>query len=137
MKKVLIFFMMIAVSLSSFSQTKKENEKTRLMVYYFHATSRCPTCLSIESNTQKVLDTWFKKELERGIIKYIVLNSDDDENKAICKKYEAFGSALHLVKISDGKEKDNDMTNFAFSYSRNDPDKFINGIKDKITELLK
>jgi hypothetical protein len=115
----------------------KTVDALKLHVYYFHATNRCPTCLSIENNTKKVLETYYKKELESGVIKFSVLNSDDDENKAVCKKYEAFGSALHLVKIVKGKETDTDMTNFAFSYSYNDPDKFLNGLKDKINELLK
>jgi hypothetical protein len=137
MRKVFILLLALIISAASFAQTKTENNKTKLAVYYFHAANRCPTCISIENNTQKTLDTYFKKELENGTIKFIVLNSDDDANKAVCQKYEAFGSALHLVKISNGKEKDNDFTNFAFSYSRNEPEKFMNGLKDKINQLLK
>jgi len=139
-------FLLIVLLFSNLScshaQTKsnsstKGDKKAKLQVYYFHATNRCPTCLSIESNTQKVLDTYFKTELEKGIIKYTILNSDEDKNKTVCEKYQAFGSALHFVKIANGKEIDTDMTNFAFQYSHNEPEKFIKGIKDKITDLLK
>ena len=136
MKKSLILLAAVLLVFNAFSQTKNTT-KTKLEIYYFHATNRCPTCLSIEENTQKVLDKYFKKELDNGVIKFTVLDSDDNANKFICKKYEAAGSALHLVKISNGKEKDNDLTNFAFEYSRNNPEKFMNCIKDKITEILK
>ena len=62
---------------------------------------------------------------------------DEDKNKSIAEKYEATGSALFLVKTTAGKEKRTDLTDFAFSYARNNPDKFKGGLKDKINELLK
>jgi hypothetical protein len=37
----------------------------------------------------------------------------------------------------DGKENVNNMTEFSFSNARNAPDKFKEGIKSKIDELLK
>lgn len=109
----------------------------KLDVIYFHATRRCPTCVAIEENTRKTLDTWFSNQLKNGTIKLTVINVDEDKNKAIAEKYEATGSALFLTKTSNGKESKNDMTDFAFSYARNNPDKFMTGLKDKINELLK
>jgi len=41
-----------------------------------------------------------------------------------------------VVQVVKGKEKDEDLTNFAFSYSRNEPEKFIKGLKDKISKKL-
>jgi len=108
-----------------------------LEVIYFHATRRCPTCLAIEENTRKTLDTYFSDQLKNGSIKLTVLNVDEDKNKAIAEKYEATGSALFLTKTTGGKESKNDLTDYAFSYARNNPDKFISGLKDKINELLK
>jgi hypothetical protein len=37
----------------------------------------------------------------------------------------------------DSKENVNNMTKFSFSNARNEPDKFKEGIKNKIDELLK
>jgi hypothetical protein len=108
-----------------------------LEIYYFHGTYRCPTCLSIEANTRKLLDTYFKDKVDDGTIKLIVLNFQDKENKALCEKYKVSGSALLLVKNDNGDTRTMDMTNFAFSYSRNSPDTFIDGMKNRITELLK
>ena len=124
----------------AFTQNKTDknySSKPSLDVYYFHITNRCPTCISIESNTKKTLDTYFAKEQKNGTIKLIVLNVDEEKNKAISEKYAAYGSALFLTKKVSGKEITTDMTNFAFQNSRNRPDKFIEGLKDKIAETLK
>ncbi len=110
---------------------------TTLDVIYFHATRRCPTCMAIEENTRKTLNAYFSDQLKKGSIKLTVINVDDSKNKAIAEKYEASGSALFLTKTEAGKEKKNDMTDFAFSYARIKPEKFISGLKDKINELMK
>lgn len=109
----------------------------KLEVIYFHATRRCPTCLAIEENTRKTLDTYFSDQLKNGTIKLTVINVDEDKNKAIAEKYEATGSALFLTRNNNGKENKNDLTDFAFSYARSNPDKFMADLKDKINELLK
>jgi hypothetical protein len=114
-----------------------QNPTSKLEVLYFHATRRCPTCMAIEENTQKTLNTYFPDQLKKGTIKLTVINVDEDKNKAIAEKYEATGSALFLTKTAGGKESKNDMTDYAFSYARSSPDKFINGLKEKINELLK
>jgi hypothetical protein len=130
---LIILFIGSTIHLSAQSVKK---EKPALEVYYFHATHRCPTCLSIEANTRKVLETSFSNEIKGGKIKLTVLNAEEEQNKALAEKYGAYGATLILVKYTDGKEINEDMTNFAFSYSRNQPDKFMDGLKDKINELL-
>ncbi|MDP4280617.1 MAG: nitrophenyl compound nitroreductase subunit ArsF family protein [Bacteroidota bacterium] len=108
-----------------------------LEILYFHATRRCPTCLAIEQNTRKTLDTYFSDQLKTGTIKLKVINVDEGKNKALAERYEATGSALILARFTNGKESKNDLTDFAFSYARNNPEKFIKELKDKINKLLK
>lgn len=59
------------------------------------------------------------------------------ENEAIADKYEVTWSSLFVNGWKDGKENVNNMTEFSFSNARNAPDKFKEGIKSKIDELLK
>jgi hypothetical protein len=119
------------------NQRTLDKKVTKVNVYYFHATRRCPTCLAIEENTKKTLENYFPAEMKNGSINFTVVNIDDPKNKIIAEKYEASGSALFLSQILPGKENKTDLTDFAFSYGRNNPEKFMAGIKDKITELLK
>jgi hypothetical protein len=114
-----------------------KNPNLKLQIYYFHATHRCPTCMSIENNVKQVLDNDYKGLISKGVIDFKVLCVDDEENKKLAEKFEAAGAALHLVKIENGREQDNDLTEFAFMYSRNEPDFFLKGISDTIQYFLK
>lgn len=135
MKKSLIILFVALVSFSTFGQNKTKL-KPKLEIYYFHATNRCPTCISIENNTKKILETNFKKEVEAGTIKLIILDCDDAKNKTLVDKYGAYGSTL-VFQSNVGKSEKEDLTNFAFSYSRNNPDKFKSGLKEKIEKAIK
>lgn len=132
MKKFLTIISVLILSISAFSQ-----KAAKLQIVYFHAEHRCPTCLSIEANTKKTLNTYFAKMVKDGTIKLRVLNVEDTKNQKLVEKYQAEGSALYLTSIAGKKETTTDFTNFAFSYSRNEPEKFIAGLKTEIEKNLK
>lgn len=132
MKKILTLIAVLILSTSAFSQ-----KTAKLQIVYFHAERRCPTCLSIEANTQKTLDTYFAKLVKDGTIKFQVLDVSDSKNEKIAEKYQADGSGLFLTQIKGKKETNTDFTNFAFSYSRNQAEKFIAGLKAEIEKNLK
>ena len=131
--KKLIFILSLSFSVfAAYAQ-----KPVKLKVVYFHSEHRCPTCISIEENTKKTLNTYFSRELKDGTITFQVLNVDDDKNEELIEKYEAEGSSLYLTKIAGKNETTTDFTNFAFSYSRNQPEKFIAGLKTEIEKNLK
>ena len=117
-------------------QWDKDDKKAKLLVYYFHLTNRCPTCLSIEANTRKVLNDYFKTQVDNGTIVFKTFNVDLPENKEIAKKYNAYGATLTLTGLSGEKEKIVDLTNFAFSKIHTEG-AFAPELKMKIEELLK
>jgi len=147
-KSVLYFFLLVSFSIFSCNQSTQNQDNTsdstansnqlaqnanlKLQIYYFHATHRCKTCNSIENNVKQVLETNYKDQIAKGVIDLKVLCVDDEANKAFAEKYQAAGASLHLVKIENGVEIDNDLTDFAFSYSNIEPDVFIKGMKDTI-----
>jgi hypothetical protein len=75
--------------------------------------------------------------LKDGTITLQVLDIGDEKNLKMVEKYEADGSSLFLTKVSGTKETTTDFTNFAFSYSRNQADKFIAGLKAEIEKNIK
>jgi PBP1b-binding outer membrane lipoprotein LpoB len=117
------------------SQAKVEQSK--IMIYSFHVTNRCASCIAIEESTKKTLDTYFKNEVKSGRIKLSVLNVDDKANEKIAEKYQAFGSGLFVTRMFKGKETTADLTGDGFKYARNKQDKFIEILKGKIQEFLK
>jgi len=135
-KNVILLIMLITGTVIYAQNTSQITPKTKLLVYYFHLTSRCHTCTNIEATTKKVLDENFKTELDSGIIIFKTFNVDLPENKKICKKYDAYGATLAVTYFQSGKEKIEDLTNFAFSKIYTEP-VFISGLKLKIQEHLK
>jgi hypothetical protein len=137
MKKMILLMLVLLTGANLFAQeTKPITDKTKLLVYYFHITNRCHTCTAIEATTRKVLLENFQSELENGIIVFNTFNVDSSENEALSKKYDAYGATLALTKLSGGKEKIEDMSNFAFSKINNEK-VFTEGLTKKIKELLK
>jgi len=132
MKKLLVLVFALLFASIVFGQNT-----AKLAVVYFHAEHRCPTCLSIEENTKKTLNTWFSEQLKAGAITLSVLDVSDSKNLKMVEKYQADGSGLFVTRMEGKKEKTTDLTNFAFSYSRNQPEKFISGLKAEIEKNLK
>ncbi|MEI6577543.1 MAG: nitrophenyl compound nitroreductase subunit ArsF family protein [Bacteroidota bacterium] len=134
-KYIIVIVLLLLAADASFAQQKPLGKST-VEVYYFHGKNRCPTCLSIESNAIKTVETYFKVEKAKGLVKMIIIDIDDKRNEALVEKYEVSSSSLFVTRVTAAKTFPYDMTNFAFSYSRNEPQKFIGGLKDKITESL-
>lgn len=137
MKRFILLLASLLVMTGSFAQdATRISPKTKLLVYYFHITNRCHTCTSIEAAVRKALQENFKAEMDSSILVFKTFNVDLPENEAISKKYDAYGATLALTKLRQGKEQIVDMTNYAFAKIHNEPE-FINGLKEKISELLK
>jgi hypothetical protein len=132
MKKNVLTIVLMLLFVAAFAE-----KPAKLKIIYFHLERRCPTCISIEENTKKTLDTYFAKQMEDGTIVFQVYDAEDSKNQQLVEKYEADGSSLFLTQINDGKETTTNFTNFAFSYSRNEAEKFIAGLKEEIEKNLR
>jgi hypothetical protein len=132
MKKSLVIILLLLAASAVFAQ-----KPAKLKIIYFHSERRCPTCISIEDNTKKTLNTYFASQLKDGTITFQVLNVEESKNLKMVEKYKAEGSSLFLTNVKGTKENTIDFTNFAFSYSRNQADKFIAGLKAEIEKGLK
>jgi len=114
----------------------KQTTKNVIEVIDFHSTNRCYTCKAIEANTKYTLDNYFAKELKTGKITFKVVNVDIKENEKFAEKFQASGTALFLNVVKDGKEKQVDLTNFAFMKG-NDQKAFSDELKQTIAIQLK
>jgi len=132
MKNIFITAVLLITTVFVFAQ-----KPVKLKIIYFHSERRCPTCISIEENTKKTLNTYFAGQLKDGTISFQSLNVEEGKNQKMVEKYEADGSSLFLTSVSGTKESTTNFTNFAFSYSRNQADKFIEGLKAEIEKNLK
>ena len=142
MKSINIILFLLIFSIQGFAQQSNDTvisnntKNLKVKVLYFHITNRCHTCFSIEAAVRKMINENFKNELNNGTIDLYILNCELPENKTISEKYEAYGATLAVTKMDGGKEKTEDLTNFAFA-KIHDENVLISELKSKISELLK
>ena len=143
MKQISILSVLtISIFLFSFTGNAQDKSiensvnKNTIEVIDFHTTNRCVTCKSIESNTKYTLDTYFADEVKSGKITFSVVNIDEKENEKLAEKFEASGTSLFLNIIKNGKEKQIDLTEFAFMNGKKQ-DTFSKELKTKIDNELK
>lgn len=105
----------------------KLSVSSKVEVYYFHFTSRCVTCKTVEAETQKDLEA-----LYAGKVNLQSVNLEEPSGKELAKKLNVSGQTLLIVK---GDTRIN-ITNEGFMYARNNPEKFKSIIKDKVDPLL-
>ncbi|MBQ9203369.1 MAG: thioredoxin [Prevotella sp.] len=144
MKRTLILMMvslmLLACGEKSNAVTVKEQSgkvKDFVEVLYFHGKQRCVTCRSIEQNTKELLESKFQRQMKEGKVVYRVIDISKTENTQIAEMYEVTWSSLFLVQHKNGKEKAENLTEFAFGHSRTQPEVFKKGLAEKINQALK
>ncbi|MEI6143141.1 MAG: nitrophenyl compound nitroreductase subunit ArsF family protein [Mariniphaga sp.] len=135
MKKTLFCIFLMVLVLSSFfgtAQTVKSvtanTVANKVEAYYFHMSTRCVTCKTVEAEAKKDLETLYD-----GKVVFQAINLEDAKNKAIVEKLKISGQTLLIVK---GDSKIN-ITNEGFLYAVTNPEKFKSVIKSKVDGLLK
>lgn len=114
-----------------------EQAKNYVEVIYFHSKQRCMTCRSIERNTNELLKANFARQMKAGKVVYRVIDISKRENARMAEKYKVTWSSLFLVRHKDGKEKAENLTEYAFAHSRRQPEVFKAGVTQKIKTALK
>ena len=74
-------------------------ETTRVVVYYFHRTIRCETCLKFESLTERALRGGFSAELASGRIAWRVVDFEEPENEPLATKYDVSESSVVVLRV--------------------------------------
>lgn len=74
----------------------------QVIVYYFHATQRCRTCIAIQKQAEAAVHEEFAPELADGLVVWREVNYDEPANRAFVQQYELVTSSLVLVDQQDG-----------------------------------
>jgi hypothetical protein len=75
----------------------------KIIVYYFHATRRCPTCLGIQANIEQTINEKFAAETAAGKLAFEELNFEEDANKHFVDEYQLSFSTMIVAAQADGK----------------------------------
>lgn len=118
-------------------QTNKQAEfsdsnSDKIEAYYFHFTSRCMTCNTIEAKAKENLETLYPNQFNQGLITFQSVNLEESVNKPLADRLGVSGQTLLIVK---GDRKVN-LTNEGFLYAVAKPEKFREIINEKVDGLL-
>jgi hypothetical protein len=102
-------------------------------VFYFHMTTRCVTCRTVEAEARKNVEMLYADQVKAGKISFTALNLEEATGKAMGDKLGVSSQTLLIVK---GDQKIN-ITNEGFLYAVSQPQKFTEVMKSKIDPLIK
>lgn len=137
-QSLLVLMLFIGISCNG-QQTKKQSEVVAVTgdgpveVIYFHGTSRCVTCKTVESEAKGNIETLYADQIKAGKISFASVNIDEPEGKAIAERVGIDGQCLMIVK---GEHKENIITD-GFMYAVRQPEKFREIMQTKLDPLLK
>jgi len=132
----LIFLVISFFSTNSIAADKKAQETlskpSKIEVYYFHFTRRCVTCQAVETESQADIAALYPVQFKKGLITFKSVNLDEKTSEALAKRCKAEGQAL--LVISGNKRFD--LTEQAFMYAKNSPEKLKAELKKTINPLF-
>ncbi|HNX79244.1 MAG TPA: nitrophenyl compound nitroreductase subunit ArsF family protein [Prolixibacteraceae bacterium] len=115
------------------SGNKETTVNEKIEAYYFHFTTRCMTCRTVEERAKENLQDLYPELWKSGKLTFQAADLNDKEGEKLAKTLNVSGQTLLLTKGS----KQINITNEAFLHAVNNPVKYKSIIKEKVDELLK
>jgi len=69
-----------------------------IVLYYFHGTRRCRTCLSIEAYATEAIEGEFGEQLEDGTLVWKLVNYEKKANRHFVEEFGLVSSSLVVVE---------------------------------------
>jgi hypothetical protein len=135
---LLSFVLLTTVGIYCSAQTNQKpapavSENGDVEVYYFHMTTRCATCKTVEAEARKNVEMLYADQFKSGKISFTALNLEESTGRSMGQKLGVNSQTLLIVK---GDQKIN-ITNEGFLYAVSQPQKFTEVMKTKIDLLIK
>jgi len=131
-----VLITLVGISCSAQTNQKPTSQVTKsgdVEVYYFHMTTRCVTCKTVEAEARKNVEMLYADKVKAGKISFTALNLEEATGKSMGEKLGVNSQTLLIVK---GDQKIN-ITNEGFLYAVSQPQKFAEVMKSKIDPLIK
>ncbi len=135
MRKIILKISLLMVFITFSSILNAQENKARIDVMYFHATTRCHGCIVIEENTKNSINTLYEKQLKDSTITLTSIDFLQPENEHFQDDYKFESQTLILSKKVNGKEVKWVNLDKIWDYS-SDYNKYKNYIEEEIKKLL-
>jgi hypothetical protein len=74
-----------------------------VLVYYFHATTRCATCRTIEAYAKETVTSRFAADLEARRLEWRAVNVDEPANRHFVQDFQLYTRSVVVVDAKDPK----------------------------------
>jgi hypothetical protein len=106
-----------------------------VVLYYFHGTRRCQTCLSIESYATQAIEAEFGTQLADGTLVWKVVDFDKKTNRHFVEDFNLVSSSLVLVEASDDDAGRFEVLQDAWTLVRNKK-QFMEYVQNSVRDFL-
>jgi hypothetical protein len=73
------------------------------LVYYFHATTRCATCRTIEAYAHETVSSRFSSDLQARRLEWRAVNVDEPANRHFIRDFRLYTRSVVVVDAKDPK----------------------------------
>ena len=112
-----------------------ETQQPRVVVYYFHGTVRCSTCIKIQVLTVAAVKEGFASEIKNGKVQVKALDIDEEPNKHFKTDYRLESKSVIVSQLFGETEKQWKNLDKIWDYV-NDEKKFMEYIKTEVKKYL-
>jgi len=133
--KCLFAIVLVLMSFTSvFAVPAAPETGDKVIVYYFHRTARCSTCMAFEDYAKKAVAE-FPAEVADGRLEWRMINLDDPGNDHYVADYQLFDKSLVVVKIHNGEQTRWKNVEEIWDFSDDEP-KFIAFVHQLLADYL-
>jgi hypothetical protein len=75
-----------------------------MIAYYFHGSTRCPTCETIEAYGHEAIQSGFANQIREGSVQWRVLDYEQPDQEEVVDKFEVLASVVVLARVENGQE---------------------------------
>ena len=142
MNKAFFFFLVAAapVNASVFqigpAFGRQDTDTGKVIAYYFHSATRCPTCYKLEQYSKEAIEANFKDALASGKLEFKVVNVEERGNEHFTQDYQLYTKSLVISLVKGGKEIKSKNLAKIWDYVSN-KQKFINYVTEEVNNFLK
>lgn len=133
---IMAFLLVTTVVFYPHDTQGQQVENNCIVVYYFHGSFRCPTCLMIERYSKEAVENSFKNELISGKITFKAINIEEKGNEHFVNDYQLYTRSLVICLKKDGKEIKYKNLTKVWDYIM-DKKLFFDYVKNEVASLLK
>ena len=102
---LLVLYVILPVEHAAANTPIDSESESKVVIYYFHRTTRCQSCLKMEALAKYDITVEMASDIESGQLEWQLVNFDEKDNSHFVELFELESPSLIAVHLSNGKIK--------------------------------